>query len=286
VDTLFIVEDDPEHIHAFYPNGTGPGVPPINVGGQVSFIHTGAAVASLAITEAILSKIIAFADAVTAKQVANNNHQPPINPLDAAVFQVILEYHQTDLHFALALLDALRALPSDQRWLKIPDTYKLSFQVKRVWLLSCESGGNNAKNAGQAPKFRDLAARMISLACSGFKTEIKYPSSNPPQFFVPKVYAFDTGNIVTGSTTLDPTKMSFKETPFWHVDPSGDLVGDDRPIDPNKPNGPTFGDYAITAPGSIYEYSDGQITNTFTYPAIDPATGASPTIDLVNFNHP
>ena len=196
----------------------------------------------------ILRKIVNFAD----KCMADERKKPASEQADVEEIQIVLEFHQTSARLAAAITKAFTDLPNDKAWLGLPKKHNLSVRIRRVWVLSCESGGHYAKNAGVASKCATQAKDMETAIANGAKTDRAYPPENPPKFWTPYVYTFSTGDIVTGSTTLDPNAVQFKATPYWQATPDGNVELTQQGRDFYAAH---HAEYAVASGGTIYQYN-------------------------------
>ena len=259
MDTLILLEDDEEHTKTVKegaiqnPDGLtqldkiSSSLKPYD---SAAFAALGDATASLSIAYCyqILRKIVKFADAVMAKE----RHKPPAQQRDVAEFQIVMEFHQTNRRLAEAITKAFTQLSQDPDWKNLPKKHQISLRVHRVWLVSCESGGDKAKNANVSPKYVQQAVNMRDAAVSGCTTDKKWPQSAPAEYWYPYIYTFSTGDIVHGSLSLDPNHLTFKSTPDWEVDKDGNIrqtpEGRDRTEQQHLP------DRTDPSGGTIYRY--------------------------------
>ncbi|MGQ0648150.1 MAG: hypothetical protein ACT4P7_11305 [Gemmatimonadaceae bacterium] len=198
----------------------------------------------------IKRKIIAFADSIS---------NPPIT-VDVVEFQVIFLFHQTSRGTARAITRGLNLLDADPQWRNLPERKRIGIRVRRSWLLSCESGTDQA--VADTPNIDPALARKLQqwvqqardmriAAAVAFTTEQKPPPSDPKRYWVPFIYTFSTGDPVTGGITLDPQRVGFRVTPYT-IDDNGNF----QKIP--KPAGSTQSDdqYEAGTPtvGKVYKY--------------------------------
>ncbi|MSO89388.1 MAG: hypothetical protein EXQ89_05425 [Rhodospirillaceae bacterium] len=195
--------------------------------------------------------IVAFADWIS---------QPP-HTVDVVEFQVIFIFHQMTGGTAKDITRALGTLDGDADWRNLPDRNHVGIRVRRCWLLSCESGTDQAAAddpnlAGNPALMRSLRrwidqAQSMRLAAAAFTTEQKPPPANPKQYWLPFIYTFSSGDPVTGSTVLFPERVSFRRLPYT-ITPNGDFEKIPKPAggtqtDEEYENG-------TSTAGKIYKY--------------------------------
>ena len=270
MNTLILREDDEAHKRAFKEDdiknlGEASKIEPITTRLQVidnvgAALGDAASLLGMAYFSQIARKIVNFGSTVMETEC-----KKPARP-EVAEFQIIVAFHQTSRRLAEEITKAFQSLPQDQSWKNLPKKCDLELRVRRIWLLSCESGGDRAGNANLSPKYANQAKDMRIAAAKGFKRELVAPSSKPPQFWYPYVYDFSTGDIIHGSLTLSPTHVSFRTTPNWEVDAKGDILYKDP--GPPKSKAERDPDYGSNSDGTIYQFdSKTQTTNSATLAA-------------------
>ncbi len=261
MDTLILLEDDAEHVDTVKEGGiqNPNGFTSVDkISGKLQWFNDKGTQAlndpngllAAAYCTKILRKIVNFTDAAMAAERA----KPPNQQADVEEIQIVAEFHQTNEGLAAAITKAFTDLPNDAKWKALQRKHNVALRVRRVWLLSCESGGDNAKNKALAPKYVKQAEDMRNAALEGCKTEKQYPPSNPAEYWVPYVYTFSTGDIVTGSTTLNPNKVEFKRTPYWKATPKGEIVETQQGKDYKAAHGGQ--EFIEPALGGIFQYGD------------------------------
>src|ERR1700694_627290 len=230
MDTLILLEDDEEHTKTVKegdiqnPDGfthldkISSSLKPFQSAAAAA-LGDAAAALSAAFFNQIVRKIVNFADSVMAKEKA----KPPQQRHDMAEFQIVVEFHQTNRRLAAEITKAFNKLPQDDKWKGLPAKHQMALRVHRVWLVSCESGGDKAANANLSAKYVKQAVDMRDAASSGCSTQKSWPPSQPAEYWYPYVYTFSTGDIVHGSLALNPNHLSFKTTPDWEVDKDGNI---------------------------------------------------------------
>ena len=203
--------------------------------------------AYLASAQRIRRTIIDFADAISG---------PPPPPVDVVEFQLILIFHQTSQRIARTITRALEGLPQNQRWLNLPYQKIKAIRIRRVWLVSCESGID--QNPGISPlPFIDQASQMRIAAARGCTTERTPPPSDPAEYWKPSVYTFSTGDSASGGLIVNPRRVSFVRLP-WENDGQGGI----RPINP-----PPAGGHDVPTAGKVYKYDGEDLVEERTIPA-------------------
>jgi hypothetical protein len=258
MDTLILLEDDEEHTKTVKegdiqnPDGLtqldkiSSSLKPFDSAASAA-LGDAAASLSIAYCNQILRKIVKFADAVMAKE----RKKPAAQQHDNAEFQIVVEFHQTNRRLAAAITKAFTKLPQDQEWKGLPRKHQIALRVHRVWLVSCESGGDKAQNAKVSAKYVQQAVDMREAAGSGCKTEKSWPRSQPPEYWFPYVYTFSTGDIVHGSLSLSPNHLTFRSTPDWEVDGDGNIR---QTTEGRARTGQGLPDRTDPSAGTIYRY--------------------------------
>ena len=184
---------------------------------------------------------------------------PPITA-DIVEFQIIFIFHQTSQGTARDITRALTQLDGDAKWRDLPDRKHVGVRVPNCWLLSCESGTDQAvaDNPNLAPALAQALKQWVAqarsmrlAAAAGLTTEQKPPPANPKQYWTPFIYTFSSGDPVTGGTTLNPQKVSFRTLPYTIL-PDGHFEKIPKPAGSTQ----TDDEYENGTPtnGKVYKY--------------------------------
>jgi hypothetical protein len=165
---------------------------------------------------------------------------------DVVNMQIVFIFHRSHRKVARTIIKAIRLLNGDAAWRALPNRYGRALRVKRVALLSCESGieMNPADRVYTTFVHQSHDLRIASAAA--FRLEKKPPPSVPPEYWDPFIYTFTTGDFLTGGTKLHPNRVSFVRCPNNQLEGQGaDAHMGTKPGQPDieQPSGGTIHKY-------------------------------------------
>jgi hypothetical protein len=200
-------------------------------------------------------------------------------PDDLIEFQIIFVFHQTSSDVVARIMEAMRMVQQDQRWQTVNLHFNKHVKVARVWLMSCESGGDYFFVPALLRRYAAQAADMRNLAMRAFVKDATPPPNTPPTKYYPQVITLSTGNIVDGLTVLNPERVEFRKG-NWYVLPNGEYW------QPPPPPGVSEEDWHFGQPSGGYIMSaqlnnDGH-TSSVGVQTIAPGT----TFNALGFNVP
>lgn len=191
--------------------------------------------------------------------------QPPVTS-DVVAFQIIFLFHQTSADTARAITKALITLPQDTQWKDLPVRQRVAIRVQRAWMLSCESATDQVNHDPGMQRYIRQSLDMRLAAATGLTTEKTPPPTNPPEYWLPFVYTFSTGDAFSGGLVVDPHRVSFRKLPY-EANPAGGFRHIPKPAgDPRSD-----AEYEMGEPtsGKVYKYEGSQLVEERILPAND-----------------
>ncbi len=179
----------------------------------------------------IVRTIVRFADTELSRQQA-----------DAVTIRIVFMFHQTNGPVVRTIMKALRHLPKDPGWRRLPFVHNKHLIANPVALLSCESGMDKTfRPTPGRPTPRELALRryanqargMRMAAGKAFVTPMSPPPTRPPRWYDPPIWTFSTGDADTGGMLMDPFKARFRKLP-GSFRPNGEWSYDPTPAGQDK----------------------------------------------------